>query len=253
MQSDKSIWRSAKLFSRFTNQHVSNGLLRQAVSGRPKSSPDGDLFCRGALFACSPAARRAAKSVRKALLRKAAETDVHAAVFGMKIGGLRPSDTSQGGDSLKRSASAGHFAFQGRHGNHTPDAPAHRQRPHGGTGKPRHHQPHRKSAKGERRQADYKLAMRRQNRRRRVSFHQKSVHQKNRQSARRGRCDCLSSAAFLCPRRDHTEGSKPFGLAQRFTKGNQSSAPISTKPLSGLQVPGISDVSSALPLEHPAK
>ena len=31
MQSDKSIWRSAKLFSRFTNQHVSNGLLRQAV------------------------------------------------------------------------------------------------------------------------------------------------------------------------------------------------------------------------------
>ena len=27
---------------------------------------------------------------------KAAETDVHAADFGMKIGGLRPSDTSQG-------------------------------------------------------------------------------------------------------------------------------------------------------------
>ena len=49
-----------------------------------------------ALFAYSPAARRAAKSVRKALLRKTAETDVHAAGFGTKIGGLRPSDTSQG-------------------------------------------------------------------------------------------------------------------------------------------------------------
>ena len=30
------------------------------------------------------------------MLRKAAETDVHAAGFGIKIGGLRPSDTSQG-------------------------------------------------------------------------------------------------------------------------------------------------------------
>ena len=56
-----------------------------------------------ALFAYSPAARRAAKSVRKALLRKAAETDVHAAGFGTKIGGLRPSDASQGFfDSLIR-------------------------------------------------------------------------------------------------------------------------------------------------------
>ena len=56
-----------------------------------------------ALFAYSPAARRAAKSVRKALLRKAAETDVHAAGFGTKIGGLRPSDASQGFfDSLGR-------------------------------------------------------------------------------------------------------------------------------------------------------
>ena len=64
-------------------------------SGRQKSSPDGGLFCREAHFACSLAARRAAKSVRKALLRKAAETDVHAAGFGSKIGGLRPSDTSQ--------------------------------------------------------------------------------------------------------------------------------------------------------------
>ena len=44
----------------------------------------------------SSPARRAAKSVRKALLRKAAETDVHAAGFAMKIGGLRPSDASQG-------------------------------------------------------------------------------------------------------------------------------------------------------------
>ena len=35
-------------------------------------------------------ARRAAKSVRKALLRKAAETDVHAAGFGSKISGLFP-------------------------------------------------------------------------------------------------------------------------------------------------------------------
>ena len=56
-----------------------------------------------ALFAYSPAARRAAKSVRKALLRKTAETDVHAAGFGTKIGGLRPSDASQGFfDSLAR-------------------------------------------------------------------------------------------------------------------------------------------------------
>ena len=72
------------------------------LSGRQKSSPNGELFCREALFAYSPAARRAAKSVRKALLRKAAETDVHAAGFGTKIGGLRPSDASQGFfDSLK--------------------------------------------------------------------------------------------------------------------------------------------------------
>ena len=62
------------------------------------------IFSDGeALFAYSPAARRAAKSVRKALLRKAAETDVHAAGFGPKIGGLRPSDASQGFfDSLMR-------------------------------------------------------------------------------------------------------------------------------------------------------
>ncbi len=58
--------------------------FEEACADRPKSSPDGDLFCREALFACSPAARRAAKSVRKALLRKAAE-----------IGWLRPSDASQ--------------------------------------------------------------------------------------------------------------------------------------------------------------
>ena len=73
---------------------------QRALSGRQKSSPDGDLFCREALFAYSSAARRAAKSVRKALLRKAAETDVHAVGFGMIIGGLQPSATSQGGDSL---------------------------------------------------------------------------------------------------------------------------------------------------------
>ena len=37
------------------------------------------------------------------MLRKAAETDVHAAGFGTKIGGLRPSDASQGFfDSLAR-------------------------------------------------------------------------------------------------------------------------------------------------------
>ena len=57
---------------------------RRLGTGRQKSSPDGDLFWREALFAYSPAARRAAKSVRKALLRKAAET-----------GWLRPSDASQ--------------------------------------------------------------------------------------------------------------------------------------------------------------
>ena len=41
------------------------------------------------------------------MLRKAAETDVHAAGFGTKIGGLRPSDASQGFfDTLKRPAGA---------------------------------------------------------------------------------------------------------------------------------------------------
>ena len=44
----------------------------QIAFRRPsKSSPDGGRFCREALFACSPAVRRAAKSVRKALLHKA--------------------------------------------------------------------------------------------------------------------------------------------------------------------------------------
>ena len=76
--------------SRFANPCV----IR--LSGRPKSSPDGDLFYREALFACSPAVRRAAKSVWKALPSKAAEADIHAAGFGSKIRGQRPSDTSQG-------------------------------------------------------------------------------------------------------------------------------------------------------------
>ena len=46
------------------------------------------------LFAARRAAGEQAKSI--ALLRKATETDVHAAGFGIKIGGLRPSDASQG-------------------------------------------------------------------------------------------------------------------------------------------------------------
>ncbi len=56
---------------------------------------------------------------------------------------------------FKRSASAGRFAFQGgvQHGNHAPDAPAHRHRPHGGTGHQRYHRLHRKSAKDGRRQS----------------------------------------------------------------------------------------------------
>ena len=63
---------------------------------------------------------------------------------------------------FKRSASAGRFTFQGgvQHGNHAPDAPAHRQRPHGGTGHQRHHRLHRKSTKDGRRQVNYELAMR---------------------------------------------------------------------------------------------
>ena len=60
-----------------------------------------NLFCREALFACSPSAGQAAKHIREALLRKAAETDVRAAGFGIKIGGLRPSDTTQFLDSLR--------------------------------------------------------------------------------------------------------------------------------------------------------
>lgn len=40
--------------------------------------------------------------------------------------------------------------------------------------------------KDRRRQVNYKLAMRQQDRRRRVSFHQESVHPKDRQSAWRG-------------------------------------------------------------------
>ena len=59
---------------------------------------------RKALFACSPAARRAAKSVRKALLCRAAETDVHAAGFSMKIGEPRPSDTTRIFDRLRGTA-----------------------------------------------------------------------------------------------------------------------------------------------------
>ena len=53
----------------------------------------------------------------------------------------------------ERSATAGRFTFQGgvQHGNHTPDASPHRQRPHGGTGHQRHHRLHRKSAKERRR------------------------------------------------------------------------------------------------------
>ena len=43
-----------------------------------------------------------------------------------------------------------------------------------------------KSAKDRRRQADNKLAVRQQDRRCRVPFHQKSIHPKDRQSARRG-------------------------------------------------------------------
>ncbi len=68
---------------------------------------------------------------------------------------------------FKRSVSAGRFAFQrgGQHGNHAPDAPAHQQRPHGGTGHPRHHRLHRKSAKDGRRPTDYKLAVRQPDRR----------------------------------------------------------------------------------------
>ena len=63
---------------------------------------------------------------------------------------------------FKRSASAGRLTFQGgvQHGNHAPDAPAHRQRPHGGTGHQRHHRLHRKSTKDGRRQVNYELAMR---------------------------------------------------------------------------------------------
>ena len=90
--------------------------------------------------------------------------------------------------SVKRSATAGRFTFQGgvQHGNHAPDASPHRQRPHGGTGHQRHHRLHRKSAKDRRRQADNKLAVRQQDRRCRVPFRQKSIHPKDRQSARRG-------------------------------------------------------------------
>ncbi|MBR5546649.1 MAG: hypothetical protein IKU70_06680, partial [Clostridia bacterium] len=40
-------------------------------------------------------ARRAANGVRKALLRKASEADAHVVSFGTRVGGLRPSDSSQ--------------------------------------------------------------------------------------------------------------------------------------------------------------
>ncbi len=73
---------------------------------KKKHFPDGKCFKRRksslmrsfppkvAPFAYSPTARRAANGVRKALLRKAAGPTAHVAGPGIKIGGLRPSDTS---------------------------------------------------------------------------------------------------------------------------------------------------------------
>ena len=68
--------------------------FRKRNAARPSKKLADALFCREARFACSPAAGRAAKRVRKALLSRAAEPDVHAAGFGMKIRRPRPSDTS---------------------------------------------------------------------------------------------------------------------------------------------------------------
>ena len=99
LRKEKTEWKS---FRTTRNPHEKRRNRCVAPFRCQKSSPNGELFCREAHFACSPAARRAVKSVRKALLRKAAETGVHAAGFGMKIGGLRPSDASRGvPDGLK--------------------------------------------------------------------------------------------------------------------------------------------------------
>ena len=65
-----------------------------------KSRSDVAFFCREIRFAYSPATGRAAKRVRKALLRKNSEPDVHAARFGIKTGGTQPSDTTRGFASL---------------------------------------------------------------------------------------------------------------------------------------------------------
>lgn len=88
----------------------------------------------------------------------------------------------------KRSASAGRFTFDGgeHFGNHTLDAAAHWQGPHGGNGNSGHHRLCRKSAKDQRRSAYHQLAMRQQDRRCRVSFYKARVHSENRQSAWRG-------------------------------------------------------------------
>ncbi len=76
----------------------SHSLLADETEGVYAASLGGKISVT--LFAARRAAGEQAKSL--ALLRKAAETDVHAAGFGTKIGGLRPSDASQGFfDSLK--------------------------------------------------------------------------------------------------------------------------------------------------------
>ena len=67
-----------------TSQSVEKARLRRSFP--PEIAP----------FACSPTARRAANGVRKALQSKASEPTAHVAGLGIRVRGLRPSDTFQG-------------------------------------------------------------------------------------------------------------------------------------------------------------
>ena len=67
-------------------------LIYTPLSGRRKSSPAA-IFSDETFFPC--AFGTAGEECKETLLRKASEADAHVVSFGLKVGGLRPSDTSQ--------------------------------------------------------------------------------------------------------------------------------------------------------------
>ena len=79
-------------------RHVSPDDARQP--GLHVTAPQAGTKARQTAIFCAvkrslPAICGSPGGKERALLRKAAETNVHAAGFGIKIGGIRPSDTSQ--------------------------------------------------------------------------------------------------------------------------------------------------------------